>query len=114
MREPEVSETSMSEKEFLLRSRYVLICFVEDGHIGNAVAVVARRTWTWFLIGGGATSIEVTRGLCQSDREMRTRVYRTLEARRIVVGMHPEVVGVASKLVLGAVEPVVLAKFLRG
>ena len=111
VREPEMSETSMPEKELLLGSGDILIRFVEDRHIGNSMAV-ARGAWRGHVVG--TASIKMARSFGEGDRKLQTRVYRTLKARRIVVSMHPEVVGVTSKLVLRAIETVVLAKILRG
>ena len=43
----------------------------------------------------------------------RARVDGTLETSLLVIGMHPKVVGIASELILGAIEAVVLTEVLR-
>ena len=42
------------------------------------------------------------------------RIDRTLKARVVVVSVHPKVIGIASKLILRAIETVMLAEVLRG
>ena len=49
----------------------------------------------------------MTRKFGEGDREIGTRINRTLETSAEMVGVHPKVVGISSELIFGTVETLV-------
>ena len=47
---------------------------------------------------------QMTRTFGEGDREVGTRINRTLETSAEMVGVHPKIVGISSELVLRTVE----------
>ena len=91
----------------------VLVCFFENGEVGDTVTVTGRARVSSFVGQFGFASPLIARNFGKGHWKIRSRINRTLETCLLMVGVHPKVVGITTELVFGAIKTLVLTEVLR-
>jgi ribosomal protein L3 len=107
-----MTESEVPKEEVLLCGCDVLVGFLEDGKVGDAVTLTRWTGMSGFVGQFGFASPLITRNFGKGHRKIGSRINRTLKTCLLMVGVNPKVVGITAELIFGAIETLVLAEVL--